>query len=159
MRKAALVCALLVILLPLAVVAADNKTNGHCSAIQGEMVVEGGYFESTMIIDGVAEPVVEIFSSGEPVFHGKMDRGSEYALIISLIDGSSFYYYEDYSSQHTQNTFTTDPVLYSNVNAAGTIVGDSGRWANATGHMNMHGPFNFAVPSMDLWFNGNICGI
>lgn len=150
---------LLIILVPLAGWAANTGSNGHCSAVQGEMIVTANSFNAYFIINGVSEPVVMLFTSGEPVFHGTSDRGSEFAVVTSLVDGSTFIYYEDYTSQHAQNAFTTDPVLYSTVNGAGTIVGVSGRWENASGQMNMHGPFNFAVPDMDLSFNGNICGI
>lgn len=158
MRKPALFCALLLLLLPLAAVAANNAT-GHCSSIRGEQIVEGTSFNAYMIIDGIVEPVSMTWTSTLPEFHGKSDRGSEYALVTSLLDGSSFYFYQEYTSTHTQNVFTVDPVLYARVNGTGTIVGNSGRWATASGHMTSHGPFNFAVPSMDIWFNGNVCGI
>ena len=159
MKNIVFLYALLIILLSAGVFAAENNGNGACSAIQGQLAVEGNSFDSSFTIDGVVEPVVQIVTSNEPTRHGTMDRGNEYAQVISLVDGSSFYFYEDFTSTHSQNVLTTDPVLYGHVNATGTIVGASGRWANATGHMTMHGSFNFAVNSIHLWFSGNICGI
>ncbi len=157
-----LVIALLVIV-PAAQIAsaADQKSGrGPCTQIQGQLdIVEGVPQVSEFTINGEVEQVMQIPVSDVPIPHGKMDRGSEYADVISFIDGSSFRFIEDFTSVHSQNIYSTDPNVFAEVNASGTIVGQTGRWANAIGHMTMHGTFNFAVFSMHLSFNGNICGI